>query len=155
MVARPWPGPVAPAEEGVNARLTTGKLPRTMEIGCRHIMLNASDLERAKDFYLSKLGCPLLEDSGHMFAFRAGDVRFSVFGGGKKLSLDEDGPNASVIFCTEDVEPSVTELRAKGVCFEGEIQDAPGFMKFIVMLDPDNNMHYLGQYSSDPLAPVA
>ena len=95
----------------------------------------------------------VLEDHPRLFAFRAGQVRFSVFGGGRKLAEgSEDCGNTSVVLCTDDLDSMVAELREKGVRFDGEVQDAPGFMRYITFSDPDNNQIYLAQYAADPLA---
>jgi len=116
-------------------------------------MFNVSDVAEAKSFFVEKLVCPLLEDHPRLFAFRAGGVRFSVFGGGRKLTEEEGGEaNTSVLFATEDIESTIAQLRSKDVRFLGEVIEAPGFMKFIQFWDMDNNRHYLAEYLGDPLA---
>lgn len=126
-----------------------------MNLGCSHIMLNASDLERSRAFYIDVLGFPVIEEYPTMFAFRAGDVRFSVMGGGHSVQEGaEPDPNTTVMFRTDDIDATVEELRARGVQFLGPIFDAPGFMRHIALADPDNNLLFLAQYLRDPLLPV-
>jgi hypothetical protein len=80
-------------------------------------------------------------------------VRYTVTPGGKALS-DQDPANASIIFRTEDIEASVRALKSRGIEFSSDILEAPGFMRFISLSDPDNNPILLGQYSRDPLEAV-
>jgi len=126
-----------------------------MGLDCKHIMFNVSDVAEAKSFFIDKLGCELLEDHPRLFAFRTGGVRFSVFGGGRKLTEEEgEDANTSVLFATEALESTIADLKSKDVRFLGDVIEAPGFMKFIQFLDMDNNRHYLAEYLRDPLIPA-
>lgn len=125
-----------------------------MLLGCSHVVLNASDVAAAREFYAGKLGFVVIEDHPTMFAFAAGGVRFSVFGGGRRWTADE-GNNLQVIFRTDDLAATVRDLKTKGVTFLGEIEEAPGFMRHIVLADPDNNTFMIGEYLADPLQPHA
>lgn len=124
-----------------------------MSLECSHIMLNVSDIKRARSFYIEQLAMPIIEEYPTMFAFRAGSVRFTVVGGGTQQDPDEDvsDPPSTVMFRTADIDNTVTDLKAKGVKFLGEVEDAPGFMRHIALLDPDNNVIYIAQYLRDPL----
>jgi catechol 2,3-dioxygenase-like lactoylglutathione lyase family enzyme len=120
---------------------------------CRHLMINVSDLAEARRFYVDMLSLPLLEEHPTMFALRAGQVRFSVVGGGRKLPSDTDEVEpVTLMLATENIEQTVADLREKGAEFLGEIVEAPGFMKHIALADPDNNLIYIGEYLRDPLA---
>jgi catechol 2,3-dioxygenase-like lactoylglutathione lyase family enzyme len=123
-----------------------------MELGCSHVLISASDLKKSYEFYVEKLGLPVIEEHPKMFAFRAGEVRFSVFGGGQALDPAKDAANVSIVLRTDDVERAVRELKAKGAAFLGEVVEAKGFMKHAELEDPDRNLLYLAQYLSDPLA---
>lgn len=114
-------------------------------------MLNVSDIDAAKEFYIEKLGLQVLEMFPKFFAARAGDVRISVFPGGRKLVEGQDS-GVSVILRTEDVDQTITELTSRGVLFEGPMGEAPQFMRFVSFLDPDGNRLYLAQYLGDPFA---
>jgi catechol 2,3-dioxygenase-like lactoylglutathione lyase family enzyme len=126
-----------------------------MNLECSHIMIASSDLARSRAFYADALELPVIEDHPAMFAVAAGSVRFTVTGGGHMLDDEPDmDPNTTLLLRTSDLEATVAELSAKGVTFLGEIQEAPGFMKHIALLDPDNNLLYIGQYLRDPLQPA-
>ena len=99
------------------------------------------------------MGFEIIEEHPKSFAFRAGPVRYTVTPGGTLLG-DTDPSNASIIFKTLDIEKTVGNLKDRGVEFSGEINEAPGFMKFISLADPDNNQLMLAQYTRDPLRPV-
>ena len=77
--------------------------------------IRVTDLEKAKDFYMNKLGLKLMEgkDSGDLI-FEAGE--------GTKLYVYEGPPskaeNTQAGFTVSDVEKEVDELSAKGVVFE-------------------------------------
>lgn len=124
-----------------------------MQLECSHIMLNVSDLKRARTFYIDQLGMSVIEEYPTMFAYCAGHVRFTVVGGGTQQDPDSDvaDPPATIMFRTTDIDASVLELKAKGVKFLGDIEEAPGFMRHIALLDPDNNVVYIAQYFRDPL----
>ena len=123
-------------------------------IGCSHIVLNASDVKASRAFYIDTLEHPLIEEHPQMFSFKAGSVRFSVFPGGAKLDMKaEQGPNAMIVLCTTHLEEEMERLQKKGVSFAGEIKTAPGFMRFVEFVDPDNNPLCLAQYLRDPLQP--
>ena len=123
-----------------------------MNLECSQVMLNTSDVKRAREFYIDLLGFPVIEEYPTMFAFRAGSVRFTVVGGGTALPAEpEDNPPSTVMFRTTDIEATVSELRSKGVNLLGDIEDAPGFMRHVALLDPDNNVLYIAQYLRDPL----
>jgi predicted enzyme related to lactoylglutathione lyase len=118
-------------------------------------MLGVSDLAAARNFYIGQLELPLLEEHPAMFAFRAGGVRFSVTGGGLRQPDDSEAmPPATILLGTPNIEETVERLQGKGVTFLGEIVEAPGFMKHIAVLDPDNNVLYIGEYLRDPLEPA-
>src|SRR5580692_8347614 len=102
-----------------------------MKLECSHIMLNTSDVKAARHFYIEQLGLPVIEEYPTMFAFRAGNVRFTVVGGGTQQDPDEDVPDppSTVMFRTADIDGTVSDLKSKGVKFLGEVEEAPGFMR--------------------------
>jgi len=122
-----------------------------VNLSCCHVMLTVSDIDVAKEFYLSKLGLDEIEVYPKFFAARAGDVRFSFFVGGQKHGPEHDS-TVSVILRTEDITESVSKLAKSGVVFEGEVSEAPNFMRFVSFLDPDGNRLYLAQYLADPFS---
>ena len=49
--------------------------------------------------------------------------------------------------------PACPVLRtAKGVVFEDAVAEAPKFMRYVPLLDPDGNRLYIAQYSFDPFS---
>jgi catechol 2,3-dioxygenase-like lactoylglutathione lyase family enzyme len=120
---------------------------------CHHVMLAVSDVAEAREFYIDKLGLPLVEEHPRMFAFRAGALRCSVMPGGRRLPDDtEETAPATLLLSTDDLDAAMQQLTSKGVQFVGGIEVAPGFMRHAPFVDPDNNLLYLCQYDRDPLA---
>jgi catechol 2,3-dioxygenase-like lactoylglutathione lyase family enzyme len=122
-----------------------------MDLTCCHVMLSVSDIEAAKEFYLDRLGLKVIEVYPKFFAARAGDVRFSIFAGGTKRATSDESA-VSVILRTEDIDAKVAELTGLGVEFEDVISEAPKFMRYAPLLDPDGNRLYIAQYLGDPFA---
>ncbi|MCC6572442.1 MAG: VOC family protein [Planctomycetes bacterium] len=124
-----------------------------MALDCVHVVLSATNVGNARDFYVKKLGLKPLEDSPNFFAVRMGGLRISVFGGGKRCDVEKDeGNNLKLVLRTDNIEKSKKDLAGRGVKFDGEIQEAPGFMRYVPLLDPDNNVLFLAQYLGNPLA---
>lgn len=136
---------------GLEAPIKVLENIREMNLGFCHNVLFVADVPAAREFYIEKMGFSLLEDNPNIFAFRAGDVRFSVFGNNPPKTEDA---SITVMFRTDDIEKTVAELRARGVKIEQEIRDAPGFAKHVAFNDPHGNEIYVGQYYRDPLEPV-
>jgi catechol 2,3-dioxygenase-like lactoylglutathione lyase family enzyme len=123
-----------------------------MDLKCQHISFNVSDIEAMKDFYVNTLGMELLDDKPNFFAARAGDVRFSFFGGAnKRNNFDDNEVGTGFVLRTDNIEKIRDELVKKGVPMLNDIVTAPGFMKFITIEDPDNNIIHIGEYLADPL----
>lgn len=126
-----------------------------MKLACSQVLLDVTDLGRAREFYVTKLELPVVEDHPRMFAFRAGDVRFSVFGGAHAQDREEaSAARMKIMFRCDDIEAAVQRLRERGVEPAGPIEEAPGFMRHVELRDPDNNLIYLAQYLRDPLKRV-
>lgn len=115
---------------------------------CNHITILCSDIERAHEFYVDKLGLALLARWPRMIAVRAGDVRFSI---SQSDEIAKDG-NVNVILRTDDVEAARDTLQSRGVTLLEDIIEAPNFMRFFTLEDPDANIIHVGQYLRDPLA---
>ena len=122
-----------------------------MSLACTQVLLRLSDLAQAREFYVTKLGLEVIEEYPTMIAVRAGSVRFSIFAGGKRHGADEDDPPATLMLGTDDLDAKMQELAARGVDFDGEVQTAPGFMRYVSLLDPDGNQVYVAQYLGNPL----
>src|SRR3712207_4975019 len=62
----------------MTATVTRGICMRTT--GVHHVSLRCTDLERAKVFYIERLGFPLLLETGELFLFLAGGTAIGVRG---------------------------------------------------------------------------
>ena len=114
-------------------------------------MLPAADLERAKAFYLDKLGLKPIEGEMGDVRFEAGDSTFIVY------QSEYAGTNqaTAAMFQVEDVDACVTALKADGVEFqefefEGMTMDnsvltAPSGFKAAWFYDSERNIIGLGQ----------
>ena len=84
------------------------------------VVVNVSDMERAKKFYRQTLGMdfPIWEDTPRWQEFDSPPVA---------LALREDkqfpGANAAIALAVEDVPAAVEELRAKGVAIVSEARE--------------------------------
>ena len=122
-----------------------------MSLKCQHVVISMSDKKAMKEFYIDKLGLGLLEEEEHFFAASAGAVRFSFFAGAKKYPINEDATSVSIILRTDDIKRTKEELLSKGIRLLSDINEAPGFMKYLNIEDPDNNLVYIGEYYRDPV----
>jgi catechol 2,3-dioxygenase-like lactoylglutathione lyase family enzyme len=115
---------------------------------CNHISVRCSDIERSIDFYTHKLGLELLHRWPKMFAVRAGEIRISVF---QSDEISTTG-NIEIILRTNDIESAKTRLVTNGLTLAQDIVEAPGFMRFFTVEDPDANVIHIAEYLRDPLA---
>jgi predicted enzyme related to lactoylglutathione lyase len=132
-----------------------GNILRTAIMGfiSSHFGLNVRDLPAAKRFYCEQLGLPILQETPaiNLLAVRAGEVRLSIFGG----RTDSDGPGPSqIILATGDLNAAIADLESRGVKIDGAPKEAPGFMRFVYVSDPDGNAIGIVEYLRDPLAPI-
>jgi catechol 2,3-dioxygenase-like lactoylglutathione lyase family enzyme len=116
------------------------------------VVLLATDLEAAKDFYATRLALPLIDESEHALTFGCG--------GGNRLliSKSESGTADSQTqaqWRVEDLAAELADLRSRGVAVEeyddpgfkteDGIYDA-GFALFAWITDPAKNSLALLQY---------
>jgi catechol 2,3-dioxygenase-like lactoylglutathione lyase family enzyme len=128
-----------------------------MDLQLQHVELHVSSLKEAKDFYVTKLGLELLEERPelNLFAVKAGGVRLSVFGGYERTIPSKKATGTHLILRTSNLEETIATLKKRGVVLDGEIFEAPGFIRDIVTEDPDGNVIEIAQYLRDPLKPQA
>ena len=125
-----------------------------MNLEIQHIEVHVSSLEKARDFYVDKLGLKVIEETPtlSLFSVRAGSVRISIFGGYEApLNPSAKQTSTHIIFRTDDIIKTVEELKVRGVIFTGEIFEAPGFIKGITTTDADGNVIEIAEYMRDPL----
>jgi len=121
-----------------------------MELSSCHIVLNVASIDEARVFYAETLGLPLLESSPNLFAVKAGTMRISVFPGGRNKEATSDAA-LRMVLRTDDLEEAMSHLSSKGVKIHQDVIEAPGFMRFTMIKDPDSNEIYLAQYLRDPV----
>ncbi len=121
-----------------------------MKFECKHLSYSVSDKKAMKEFYADKLELELLDDGPHFFAVRAGDVRFSFFAGGKRYSIADDSAGMGIVLKTDDVFKAKEFITSKQIILLSDIIEAPGFMKFFTLEDPDGNIIHIGEYLADP-----
>lgn len=76
--------------------------------------LPAQDLDRAREFYASKLGLTPAEERPGGLLYRCGGTSFALFASGGRPS----GTHTQMSWTVTDIEAVVGELRRRGVKFE-------------------------------------
>lgn len=110
------------------------------------------DVERAVEFYASRLGFEVTMRSGKTFAMvRRGDLHLILSGPGTSGARpmpdgrpQEPGGWNRIVLYVEDLEPAVATLRAAGVRFRNGVEVGPGGSQ-IQLEDPDGNAVELHQ----------
>jgi predicted enzyme related to lactoylglutathione lyase len=122
-----------------------------------HVEVHVSSVEKAKEFYIHKLGLEFLEETpaANLFSVKAGNVRISIFGGYEtNEAIKANQVSTHIIFKTNNIETTVAELSSRGIVFTSKIIEAPNFIKCITTQDPDGNVIEIGEYLRDPLKKV-
>jgi glyoxylase I family protein len=128
-----------------------------MNLEIQHIEVHVSSLEKAREFYVTKLGLEVIEETPalNLFSVRAGGVRISIFGGYEpNTNPFEKKASTHIIFRTDNIVKTMDELTNRGLQFKGEIFEAPGFIRDIATTDPDGNVIEIAEYLRDPLKKV-
>jgi catechol 2,3-dioxygenase-like lactoylglutathione lyase family enzyme len=95
--------------------------------------LPAQDLGRARRFYSEKLGLEASEERPGGLLYRAGSCEFALF----ESTGSSSGTFTQMGWEVDDIEATVSELRARGVAFE-EV-DVPGLKTVDGMADVEGN----------------
>lgn len=122
-----------------------------MNFELKHLSYNVSDLNASREFYIDKLGLELINGNEHFFAAKLGNIRFSFFPGAKKYPIADDAAGMGIILAVEDVQKAKEFITGKEVSLLNDIVEAPGFMKFFTVEDPDGNIVHFGEYLTNPL----
>ena len=126
-----------------------------MNLEIQHIEVHVSSLEKAREFYITKLGLALIEETPalNLCSVKAGAVRISIFAGFEPdINKDKKKAGTHIIFRTADLANTIEELTKRGVKFTGEIFEAPGLLKGIATADPDGNVIEIAEYLREPLS---
>jgi predicted enzyme related to lactoylglutathione lyase len=103
---------------------------------------SVDDLERAKKFYGEMLG---LKKTFEM----PGWAEFAAAEGGASIGLNADprakGPSGVAVLRVADLDKARKELAARGVKFEGEVEEVPGVVRIGTFRDPAGNRLQLAQ----------
>ena len=116
-----------------------------------------SDLDRAIDFYVNKLGFEKrtdepMDDQGHRWVEvvpEGSDVPLILTHDFGHWSLERVGSYTGLIFSVEDMASTVETLKAKGVTFVSEPDPSP-YGIFAEAQDPDGNTFVL--HDAAPMA---
>jgi len=113
----------------------------TIVTGVDFVSVPTQDLERAVEFYGTKLGMPrsMYKPERNFAEFETGTVTLSVVNP-EKMGIGEFRPNTNhLALHVEDVEASRATLEERGVTFMGDIFDT-GVCHMSFFADPDGNM---------------
>ena len=102
-----------------------------------------SDMNAAKRFYGEILGLKKIFEIEGWCEFSHGEGAASIGLNQQRQGDDERG--ATVVLRVDDLARVQKELAAKGVKFEGEIQEVPGVVRLATFRDPSGNRLQLCQ----------
>jgi catechol 2,3-dioxygenase-like lactoylglutathione lyase family enzyme len=115
--------------------------------GYTDVAVVVSDAQKAKEWYVDKLGFKVVLDKGHVICVspnvKGGSLVLHLCGGFAPI---EPG-NAGIGFTADDFEKTCEELGAKGVKFSTQPTNEDGF-KSAKFLDLDGNEFWLFESSS-------
>jgi predicted enzyme related to lactoylglutathione lyase len=96
-------------------------------------------MDAAVSFYRDVLGLNFRLRAGDDWAeFDAGGTTVALHGTYEAHAPPTDG--ATVVFEVDDLEGEMRALSERGVTFEGEVSDVPGYGRFVSFRDPDGNL---------------
>ncbi len=102
-----------------------------------------SDMNAAKKFYGDVLGLKKTFEMDGWCEFSHADGAASI--GLNQLREGDDERGATVVLRVDDLDKVQKQLAAKGVKFEGEIQEVPGAVRIATFRDPAGNRLQLCQ----------
>ena len=114
-------------------------------------LIYVTDFEKAKDFYLGKLGGTLVSQDEVRLAIRLGHLDIDMFQ--VTESADPSGyakrPGIALAFQVDDVGISMAELKAKGVKFIHEVPNQNAYYRYAAFADPSGNVIEIAQILYD------
>ena len=97
------------------------------------------EMDASVSFYRDVLGLTFATRSGDDWAeFDAGGTTVALHGTYEGHAPPTDG--ATVVFEVDDLEGEMRVLGGRGVAFEGEVNEVPGYGRFVSFRDPDGNL---------------
>lgn len=93
-----------------------------MEIKSGHIEVFVNDTQKAKDFYVNKLGCELISEqsNGKIVWVRSGDLLILFRPGKSKAAADSYAKtNIALVLYTDNLNTAMEHLKKKGIKFKG------------------------------------
>lgn len=108
--------------------------------------ITVSDIKKAKEFYVNKLGLILEEESEFYpwLELRAPDssYRLGVAQENKECG-EKPGINAIMTFEVDNIESEIERFKKEGIVFTDYIMEVPGHVKMISFIDADRNKFQL------------
>ncbi len=97
------------------------------------------NMDAGVSFYRDVLGLPMRSRMGEDWAeFDAGGTTVALHGTREGHAPPQEG--ATVVFEVDDLDGAMTSFRGRGVGFEGEVNEVPGYGRFVSFRDPDGNL---------------
>jgi predicted enzyme related to lactoylglutathione lyase len=108
-----------------------------------HVYYWTRDMDAAVAFYAGVLGLTLRRRDGDAWAeFDAGSIRFALHGG-----ADDATPRGgTAVFEVADLDATRRSLRERGVDFDQDDGEVPGYARFASFHDVDGNVVQIIQY---------
>jgi len=110
-----------------------------MKIQMKNVVIFVRDLAIAKQFYIERLGLPLVQETQMMLEFFPGDgTKFGVALAMHEAAMPLVGRHTGITFTVEDIVTLCRELATAGVTFAEPLEASP-WGKMAVVEDPDGN----------------
>lgn len=110
-----------------------------MQIRMKNIVIFTRDLAVAKQFYVDRLGLPLVQETQMMLEFFPGDgTRFGVALAMHEAAQPLVGRHTGITLTVDDIITLCRDLAAAGVKFAEPLEASP-WGKMAVVEDPDGN----------------
>ena len=97
------------------------------------------DMNAGVAFYRDVLGLNVRTRAGDDWAeFDVGGTTVALHGGYEGHAPPTDG--ATVVFECDDLDQTMRALSERGVTFDGEVNEVPGYGRFVSFRDPSGNL---------------
>ena len=111
------------------------------------LMMFASDLKRAKEFYENVLGFPLNSETENSLTFLSDDLNLTIFKCEYDSTIDNYAQTARSVFVFEvdSIAKEFANLKAKGVNFLHKIPAENENCFYAAFQDPFGNVHEIAE----------